>query len=418
MILKHFEKISSQVHLIERYLQKQIVRADLTIALNCSPRTVERKISRYNRSGMAGLTHGLVGKPGNRALKPETKAKAIDAWKNVYSAHTANMTHVAQLMERRENIKLHSRTLKNLLVANKLLESKEKAKKRAYKLRIPKASRGEMIQLDGSYHDWLEPGKKCYLIVAIDDATSEIVWAQFFDHDGTLPNLEVLYHVIENYGIPASVYTDRAAWYFITPKQKIHLRTPNQVQKVSTESETQYQRVLRSLGIKAIPAYSAQAKGRVERSNDTLQDRLVTELRINNITTIEGANRYLINVYLPDHKERFARKPRDLNDAFIKPKIALETIKKIMCQQYLAVIKNDNTFSAKSGSILLQLEKTPNRLNWAKAPAVLEVTFDKQLTLKHRNTNEIIPFKILSFKPKPEKKYTYMDDWVEEAEVA
>lgn len=410
MIVDISNRLSSEAHILERFIQKKITKAFSASELGRSTRTIERNAAKFKTFGINGLIHGLTNKPSNRSLAPHIKQTVIDVWCNVYSKYTQNTNHVSHLLEKNYNILIHPKTLRNLLASKNLISIDKPTKKKLYCLRARKPSRGEMIQLDTSFHDWLGTGKKCNLIVAIDDATSDILWAQLFEHDGTLANLEVVYHIIENYGIPQSIYSDRASWFFTTPRQKIFDREKNQFQLVLEESETQYQIALKSLGIKAIPAYSPQAKGRVERANRTLQDRLITELRIKNITTIEDANDYIQKEYLPDHKKLFARSPESSEDGFIKPQIPLEIIKDKMCQSFSALIRNDNTFKSARAGVLLQIEKTPKRFSWAKAPVTLEINFEKKMVLKHKNTGESIPFKILSYKPPVERKYTFFDE--------
>jgi transposase len=393
-------KISREAVYLERYLAKQIDINELSNSLNKSVRTCYRKIKRFSVLGEEGLKHRLIGQEGNRKLNKELYSKTLEFLKE-FLRHTNNSSHIKDFLEEK-NINLSATTLRKIIRENNLVIQKMAPEniKRAYSFRTPKNCFGELIQLDTSYHNWFGEGK-CNLIVMIDDSTSKIVYACFEEHDGTLANLRALHHVIEEYGIPKAIYTDKASWFYSTQSDRSKLKGKKH------RSNTQWEQSLNKLGIQPIVAHSSQAKGRVERVNRTLQDRLVTELKMHNIQDIEAANKYLQGIYLKKHNNKFSHAPAVEESVFVKKNYSPSKLKIILAKKYEACVRNDNTIRLEGGRILIQLEKTPFRHNWARAQVVLIAQIDGALKLLYKKTEEEIPFTIINFKPFKERKYSY-----------
>jgi hypothetical protein len=221
-----------------------------------------------------------------------------------------------------------------------------------------------MLHIDGSRHRWLAllPEAKQTLIQVVDDATSRLLYAQLWAEETTEAVMFALRDVVAQFGIPVALYSDRASWAFETPKaggavDKAHL--------------TQVGEALARLGIEHIPSYSPQARGRSERLNRTLQDRVVNELRVAGIATVEDANSYLSERYLPDHNENLAREPRDPQSAFVE----LEAIDldEIFYVREVRTVGKDNTVSIsrelrpRGQGVVLQIHKQPGRTTCAGA---------------------------------------------------
>jgi hypothetical protein len=209
-----------------------------------------------------------------------------------------------------------------------------------------------MLQLDGSTHVWLRlrPELRPTLIQIVDDATSRLMYAQLEEGETTMGVLRALHSVVSEEGIPGSLYTDRASWAFETPVagggvDKTHL--------------TSVGRVLKRLGVEHIPSYSPQARGRSERVNQTLQDRLVNELEAAGIDTMEEANRYLREVYRSDHNTRFCVLPRDPESAFVRT----APVDDLFYEGADRVVAKDNTVSWEG--IRFQIAKQPGRATCA-----------------------------------------------------
>ena len=226
-----------------------------------------------------------------------------------------------------------------------------------------------MVHQDGSRHEWLPGQPALDLIVTMDDATSEIYSAFFVDEEGTMSSFRALFEVIGERGLFCSLYADRASHYWHTPEAG---------GKVDKDNPTQVGRALQRLGIELIPAYSPEARGRSERMFGTLQKRLPQELRLAGITEIDEANRFLKEVYLPQHNARFALPAEVEGSAFVSFAGALDDI---LCVQEERTVSNDNTVRYKRR--LLQLPADRHRRHYVKATVRVHEYPDGTLAVFH-----------------------------------
>jgi transposase InsO family protein len=209
---------------------------------------------------------------------------------------------------------------------------------------------GELLHLDGSRHAWLAlcPGAQQILLTVVDDATGRLLGAALGPAESTAAVMGVLRAVLETHGIPQALYTDRAHWAFHTPRAG---------QGPDRQQRTQVGRALAQLGIEHIPAYSPQARGRSERVNRTLQDRLVNELRVAQVRTVAAANRYLRERFLPAYNGRFGRAPADPASAFVP--LGGAALDQILCHEEGRTVGQDNTVLL--AGLRLQVAKQPGR---------------------------------------------------------
>jgi hypothetical protein len=192
--------------------------------------------------------------------------------------------------------------------------------------------------MDTSIHAWLgEEGETGVLISAVDDATSRILWAEFFEHNGVLENLTVIRDLVARYGLPASLYTDQHSIFFLCEEDALAARERRE------DGLTQFGEIMKRLGIERIPAGSPQAKGRLERSDRTLQDRLLKELRLEGIDTRVAANRYLHDTFIPKYNRTFAVEPADPDAAWVDAGFIDE--QDLFCLRETRVVQNDATLS-------------------------------------------------------------------------
>lgn len=207
-----------------------------------------------------------------------------------------------------------------------------------------------MLHIDGSTHEWLalERGSKQTMIAIVDDATKRLLYAQLFAAESTQAILTALRAVISRHGIPAALYSDRASWAFATPKAG---------GDVDRDQLTQVGRALARLGIEHIPSYSPQARGRIERLNRTLQDRLVNELRVAGLRTMEAANRYVHERFIPEYDKTFAHAPRESESAFV-PLQGFD-LDQALCHEEERTVGRDNTVAF--FGITLQIDKQRGR---------------------------------------------------------
>ena len=291
--------------------KRHITQVQAAKELGISARWVRVLLQRVQARGDGAVVHRLRGRPSNRRLPEAMKRRAVelfDRQKQARQWHDYGPTLAAEEMAEEHGIQVSRETLRQWLMEAKLWRARRARVERVHTWRARRARWGELLQWDTSEHDWLEGrGEKLYLIAMIDDATSRVV-ARFVRHDSTEENLRVLGGYLREQGRPLAVYTDKASLFQTAPKGAHHRQAPAQ-------QPTQIGRALRELNIEWIAAHSPQAKGRIERFFGTAQDRLVKGLRKVGASTLEQANDYLVDRYLPLWERRFAQQPRQAGDA-------------------------------------------------------------------------------------------------------
>ena len=248
------------------------------------------------------VVHGLRGRASNRKIDAQTQARAIALLKQP-EWHDFGPTFASEQLAKRHGIEVSKETVRGWMVAEGLWQALPRKLGEKHFWRARRSGYGELVQWDTSNHDWLEGRGEAvrYLVRMIDDATSRSE-GRFVQHDGTRENMGVLWQYVERKGRMVDVYTDRAAMFMVTPRAEESVQQTREAERL-----TQIGRGLRELGIGWIPAYSPQAKGRVERSFGTDQDRLVKQLRLAQVKTLQDANKFLEAEYWPEWNERFAR---------------------------------------------------------------------------------------------------------------
>ena len=299
--------------------------------LGWSPRTLRRWRVRYEEHGYAGVVDRRWLRPSKRRIPAGEVERVLRLYRERYSGFTVR--HFHQIAQREHGMMVSYSFVKQLLQAAKLVK-KHRARGRHRRRREPRACLGEMLHLDGSVHEWftLAPAAWPCLIVVSDDATKRVFHAAFYPSESTWSVMTSLAAVLRTEGLPMALYTDRAHWAFHTPTAK---------GPVDKTQLTQVGRALARLGIEHIPSYSPQARGRSERLNRTLQDRLVNELRVAGIATLEAANRYLVEHFLPVQNATFACAPRDPASAFVP--LGSVDLDPILCREDARVVARDNT---------------------------------------------------------------------------
>lgn len=267
--------------------------------LGLSVRHMRRLEARYERHGDGGLVHGLRGRISNRQISSAVREEALAAVEENYRDFGPTLT--AEYLAEREGIVVSRETLRRWMIqAGFWKGSRPKRPHRRHRPRRP--CRGELVQMDTSVHDWFEGRgeRPVVLITMVDDATGR-VFERFFDTDSTVTNMEMLGDYIARWGRPRALYTDWASHFKHTPTTRDRRR--------AEQIQTQIQRALEALDIELITAHSPQAKGRVERRFGLEQDRLVKALRLEAISTLEAANAFVEQRYLPRSNARFAIQP-------------------------------------------------------------------------------------------------------------
>ena len=302
--------------------------------LSLSERTIGRLCAQVRAEGNKGIIHGLRGRPSNNRLAPGIIELALSTIKEHYPDF--HPTFANEKLREHHGIILSVPTLRRAMIAEGLWRGrKSKTKHRDWRER--RACVGELVQLDGSEHDWFEGrGPCCALLIFIDDATSRILFAVFITVEDTDNLLRSTGDYLRAHGRPAAFYVDKDSIYKVNRQASIdeELRDAQPI--------TQFTRAMGELGIEVITANSPQAKGRVERGFKTHQDRLVKELRLAGISTMAEANKFLREVYVPLHNAKYAVAPRNAADAH-RPLLRTHNLDEILSVRTERIIGNDYT---------------------------------------------------------------------------
>jgi transposase len=281
----------------ERLIEGRLSETDAAERLALSVRQVRRLKRRVRAEGPPGVVHRSRGRASPRRLPEELRTEVTRLYREVYAGW--NMQHFKEWLARQHGIELSRESLRRIL-RDEASRPRRRRRKQHRRWRERRGREGELLQMDASLHPWLgEDGEKAVLLSAVDDATSRVVWAEFFEHYGVLENLAVVRNLAVTHGLPQSLYLDHHSIYFLQEEDALAAR------ERGGDALTQFGRVMKTLGIEMIPAGSPQAKGRVERSYRTQQDRLVKELQLQGLRSRAEANRYLNETFLPDYNERF-----------------------------------------------------------------------------------------------------------------
>jgi len=306
------EKHQRRAQVLNRVLAGNATKTDAERVLQLSRRQLNRVLSCYEAKGPRSLLHGNAGKTPMNKTSSETIARVLDLAREGGKYHDFNVCHMQELLASNESIVLGRSTLDRLLRDNNLIGKKQNKKQVRRKRRERSSAAGIMLQIDGSLHDWLEGrGSKMALVGAIDDAVGDIVYATFRTTEDLDGYLLMLRAIVKKRGLPESIYHDRHT-ILQSPKK------PTVDEELAgIDPQSQFQRVLKELGVASIAAHSPQAKGRVERLWGTLQDRLVKEMRLAGICSLEQANTFLPG-FIRRYNNRFSHKPRDPQSAWVK----------------------------------------------------------------------------------------------------
>lgn len=297
-----------RLHLIHEALEEKITQVEIAGLIGLSERHIRRMIRRIREEGDEGICHRLRGKASNRRIPQKVKDRALKLFKEEY--HDFNLAHATEKLAEIHGITINDETLRLWLNEAEIPYKKRKVKKHRER-RERKAHFGELIQIDGSHHDWFEGrGAICVFMGYIDDATNT-VHGRFYDYEGTMPAMDSMKRYIKRYGIPKSVYLDKHTTYKSWAEPTIEEELNDQ------KPMSHFEKSLAGLEIEVIHANSPQAKGRVERLFKTLQDRLVREMRLVGIKSVKEANEFL-TTYLPKYNRRF-KKPAVLDADLHRP---------------------------------------------------------------------------------------------------
>jgi len=341
---KEQEKLRGKI--MEMVKQKLKTLKAASLELGISYVQAKRIYKRYLSGGDNALVHGNKGKPSNNKTNEEVVEKALELYKEKY--YDFGPTLAQETLSERDSLKIGVSTLRRALLAAGLWKQKKNSSEYRSR-RTPRARFGELIQFDGSQHDWFEGRRAtCCLITKIDDAT-KIRLSQFFEEETMFGAMIVLKMWIERYGIPESLYCDKKNAFIL-------VREPTDAELLQgiLKPKSHFGKACDKLGIEVIAANSPQAKGRVERNHGVDQDRLIKALRLEGISTIEEANKFLLEKYLPKMNEKFSRPARSKDDAHVN--IGKVKLDDIFCMEYDRVISKD--YIVRFQARLFQIQKS------------------------------------------------------------
>jgi len=335
---------------VDKVLDKEMTQRTAASLLSLSERHVRRLVRSVREYGAGGLVHRGRGRPSNRRHPEAVKEKVLRRYRQEY--RDFGPTLAVEKLEERDGITISRETLRQWLRGAGLWEGR-RTRRRHRQWRARKACCGEMVQMDGSHHAWLEErGPELVLMGSIDDATGT-VYGRFYDYEGTIPAMDSFKRYVRRYGLPVSVYLDKHSTY----KSQRKLTMEEELAGVRVPL-SQFERALEELGVAVIHAHSPQAKGRIERLFGVFQDRLVKELRLRGIATKEAANAFL-QEYLPEYNRRFGVTPVSPTDVHVKLGRDVN-LDRYLCRKTERTVRNDNTV-AHDGKLYQIKEKVMSR---------------------------------------------------------
>ncbi len=326
-----------RLELVQSSFKREITQKSASEVLGISERQLRRVLKSYRSEGAKGLIHKGRGKRSNRETPSKTKKETLGLYKKKYNGF--GPTLASEKLLELDGLSISRETLRQWLLSEGLWQSKRKVGAHR-KWRERKECLGEMVQMDGSHHDWLEGrGPSLVLMGYIDDATNE-VYGRFYDYEGTMPAMESFKGYAKKYGLPQSIYIDKHSTYKSTKKQTV------EEELSGTKPMSEFERALFELGVEVIHAHSPQAKGRIERLFGTFQDRVVKEMRLRKIKSKEEANTFLKG-YLPQYNKRFRVSPVGKADIHRKLPRQLD-LDRYLCLKTERTVKKDHTISYQS----------------------------------------------------------------------
>jgi hypothetical protein len=352
-----------RLELFSRVRDGKLTLVKASELLSLSYRQAKRVYRRYQAEGDRGVVHRLRGRPSNRGVDPGKKARVLELYREKYGDF--GPTLACEYLAKEDQEQVGVETLRQWLIEEELwVPRRRRPVHRRWRER--KGHFGEMVQLDGSHHDWFEGRReKAVLMVLIDDATNR-TYARLFEGETTEASFETFWRYVKRYGLPRSVYADKAAIYRTTRDATVDENLADK------PPDTQFGRAMKELDVELILAHSPQAKGRVERRNAVFQDRLVKALRLKGISDLEGANAFLEKEFLAEMNEKFNVPPRERSDLHrrVPRRVQLE---RVLSFQEERVVQNDWTIRWRNRWFQL------TEANWKLALVKRKLTVCEQL---------------------------------------
>lgn len=379
--------------IIKNLLAKKLDGTEAAKQMNLSVRQTKRLKAEVKISGIKGIIHGNRGKTSHNKINAKILENTKKHLKTIY--YDFNPLLAQEHLKDDHQIQLSKETVRHIMITEKLWHSKKRSAVKKHFWRERKDNYGEMQQFDGSYHNWFESrnknvvGLEQCLLVAVDDSTGAITRATFEDNEGVEAVFRFWKGYFETKGLPNAVYLDKFSTYKVNHKNAVD----------NQELMTQFERAMKQLGVRVIHANSPQAKGRVEKMNGTLQRRLVKEMRLNKINTIEDANKFLQEIFIPKFNKQFAVRPKKESDLHRK----LNTNEKKNLDQILSIqsdrtVNNDYTIRFKNN--YFQLKEIQPTTVYKKNTVTVEEHLNGKIKISLRN--HYLEYTVLPERPEKE----------------
>lgn len=380
-------KEANRIAIVEKVMKKEIRQSRAAKLLGVSTRQVRRIVKAYKKDGAKGMTHQLRGIPSNHRIGEQTIDDAITIVRERYPDFGPTFAH-EKLVEL-HGLVFSRETLRRAMIRADLWHPKQKKVLLLHPLRERRPYEGELVQVDGSPHDWFEGrGPCCTLLVYIDDATSKLLWLEFVASESTVAYFVATKHYLLAHGKPVSLYVDKHGVF------RVNTRRAATASVDDDTGETQFKRAMTQLDIEVIYAHSAQAKGRVEKVNQTLQNRLVKEMRLRSIATMEDGNRYLPE-FMEAFNKKFAVVAKCVGDVH-RPLLPSDELDAILCQHHMRVLSKQLTLSYQNKRYQVQT----NRPVYAMRHARVTVQEDLHGTITLVYNGENLDYTIVEERPK------------------
>jgi transposase len=387
-------KEQKRLYVLNELESGRMTHARAAEMMGVSERHVYRLKKAYRVEGAQALAHGNRGRASPRRIPEKTRRQVVNLVQEKY--RDFNDHHLTELLRERHDIQISRSSVRRLRQETGLSSPRKRKapKHRSRRERYPR--RGMLLQIDGSDHDWLEGrGPGLTLIAAIDDATGEIPAALFREQEDAAGYFMLLRKIVEGPGVPMALYADRHT-IFRSPQK------PTLQQELAGEApRSQFGRLVDELGMELIPSYSPQARGRVERLFGTLQDRLVKELGLEKVSSLEEANRFL-ETFLPRFNAGFTQDPAEPERAYLTVPEDLE-LESLFCFKHQRKVRNDNTISFSGHA--LQIPPDEHRGNYARCRVEVRQHMDGPLSVWYQD-RELIRFEPETKTPPRVGKFT------------
>ena len=328
-LLNMNHKEVNRISIMEKVLKKEIKQKKAAKVLGLSTRQIRRLKKQYKKKGAKGLIHKSRGRIGNRKIPNEEIAKIVNLVKEKY--WDFGPTLAWEKLVQYHHLSFSVETLRKAMIKDGVWKPKRQRRPRIHQMRERREQRGELVQIDGSPHAWFEKrAPKCCLLVFIDDAGSELLWLQLFPSETINAYFQCTYGYLKKNGKPLAFYSDKNGIF------RINRKKDGKSGLEDSHGLTHFGKAMKELDIELIAANTAQAKGRVEKANLTLQDRLVKELRLRKISSIKKANKYLPQ-FMKEFNQKFKVKPKNLREAH-RPLLKTENLEAILVKKHQRVL--------------------------------------------------------------------------------